>query len=612
MNSMKMKKQYVSIIAGFVALLTMNACTDGFEEINTNPNRITTAEPEFIFGLSPVTTLRAIGGAPDGASRANNWFIFGNYSQMWSVVGGSGPGFSAEGSADALWNDLYGNSLKPLFNIVKNYNDNPGYKNRVAIAKIWRSYVFSILVGMYGPLPYTDACNGDIKSSYDKEEDIYLGILAELKEAYNAINVLSSADKYPATAEPFLQSDLVRWVQFAHCIRLRTAMRITDCDIHHPDKTWLSSLADTAKIVVKEELDNAEKGLLINDNTSNFYMTFDNNDLNTRNPLFFIVDQMTPDERDLQVGNLPVLHESLMMWIKPGTYNDPVLSVYVKAGDGGTKPRPVNDKYLGRPNSMGAPTNYRWPDGWSSPYANADKYLNYPTIGSSFLKSDAKYYFFSYPELCFLRAEAKLKGFWTSGKTAEEYYYEGIDARCLKYGIAQAKIDPYKTFPGIQWSTPTDLTGAKVVPAEFLDFLGGFTYSILGGDEDNLKRIVVQHWISLFGQNIDAWMLLRRTQLIQFKPNFNASQNDGYVRGTWAYIPERLPYPGRERNVNTAETQIAIQNYLYDNTLHDIQDRITFRLIFAADNPGLPAPLEGTPASIAYPYPLPNQAMNRK
>ena len=340
-------------------------------------------------------------------------------------------------------------------------------------------------------------------------------------------------------------------------------------------------------------------------------MTFDNNDLNTRNPLFFIVDQMTPAEKKKQLGNLPVLHESLMMWIKPATCNDPVLSVYVKEGNGGTKARPVKDKYLGRPNSMGAPTDYRYPDGWVSPYANVDDYPNYATIGKPFLASDAKYYFFSYPELCFIRAEAKLKGYWNGSKSAEEYYYDGIDARCLKYGVAQTKIDAYKNFPGIKWSTPTDTLSSGVVSSQFRDFLGGFTNSFLGGEEDNLKRIIVQHWISLFGQNIDAWILIRRTKIIPFKPNFNAIQSDGYVNGTWAYIPERMTYPQRERNINRDETQEAILNYLYDNTLHDVQDRVTFRLIFAADNPGLPAPPEGTPAYTAFPYPLPNQAINR-
>lgn len=607
---MKIKNIYIRFIS-IVFVLMLTACTEGFEEINTNPNRITAADPDFIFGLSPVTTLRAIGGAGNGASRANNWYIFGNYSQMWAVEGGSAPHFSADGASDDIWNSLYGNSLKPLYNIINNYEENPGYQNRVAIAKIWRAYVFSILVGIYGPLPYYEACNGDISAQFDKEEDIYLEILSELKEAYEAIRLDNTNDKYPSDAEPFLKSDQARWAQFAHCIRLRTAMRIADCDVNHPDKPWLQTLATTAKAIVAEELDYAEAGRLISSNAENFYMNFDNADLNTRNPLFFIVDQMTPAEKKNQLGNLPVLHESLMMWMKPATYNDPVLSVYVKAGDGGTRPRPVNDKYLGRPNSMGAPTDYRYPNGWVSPYANVVDYPNYATIGKEFLRSDVPYYFFSYPELCFIRAEAKLKGFWSGGQSAEYYYNEGIDARCLKYAVSQDKIDTYKDFPGIKWSTPTDTLSAGVVPAAFLDYLGGFTNSVLGGAEDNLKRIIIQHWISLFGQNIDAWMLLRRTQVIPFKPNFNASQNDGYVNGTWAYIPERLTYPMREVNINSVETQNAIQNYLYDNTLKDVQDRVTFRLIFSADNPGLPAPQMGTTAYNAFPYPLPNLAVNR-
>jgi hypothetical protein len=608
---MKMNKIYIKITALFF-ILALTACTQGFEEINTNPNRITSTDPDFIFGLSPVTTLRAIGGSGNGATRANNWYLFGNLSQMWAVEGGSAPHFSADGASDEIWNSLYANSLKPLYNIIDNFKDNAGYKNRVAIAKIWRSYVFSILVGVYGPLPYTQACNGDISAAFDKEEDIYSGILAELKTAYESFDVANTNDKYPAEAEPFLQSDLSRWVQFAHCIRLRTAMRIAECNIINPDKPWLSSLATEAKKVVVEELNYAEKGLLISSNAENFYMNFDNNDLNTRNPLFFIVDQMTPAEKKKQLGNLPVLHESLMMWMKPSTYNDPVLSVYIKAGDGGTRPKPVSDKYLGRPNSMGAPTDYRYPNGYVSPYANVVDYPNYATIGKEFLRSDLPYYFFSYPELCFIRSEAVLKGIWSGSKSAEDYYYEGIDARCLKYGVAQDKIDTYKNFPGIKWNTPTDTLSAGVVPTSFLDFLGGFTNSLLGGTEDNLKRIIVQHWISLFGQNIDAWILLRRTQIIPFKPNFNASQNDGYVNGTWAYLCERLTYPQREININVVETQKAIQNYLYDNSLKDAQDRVTFRLIFSADNPGLPAPPAGSAAYQAYPYALPNQAMNRK
>jgi hypothetical protein len=598
------------IILLFIILFGVNACTDGFEEINTNPNKVTAVEPEFIFGLTPVATLREL-------SSNNNWFFFGNYSQLWAVEGGGGPKFGYDGRSDRIWNGLYTNALNPLFSIIKNYETNPAYTNRVAIAKIWRSYNFSLLVGLYGPLPYSDACNGQPIIKYDKEEVIYRGILKELKEAYTALDPTATNDVYPANAEPFLQSDINRWNQFAHCIRLRTAMRICEVDANFPGKEWAGQLATEARAIVAEELENAEHGLLINSNDANFYMTFAE-DLDNQNPLYKEMGSLSTADKNKDLGNLPVIHESLMLWIKPTTYNDPAWKVLVVPGDGGSSRYPIPTKNLGRPNAMGRPTDYRPQDNYKSPYDNAQTYANYATIGREFYKVTANFYFFSYAELCFLRAEATLKGYWTKGKSAEAYYYEGIDARSLKYKddkgaiiVKQADIDAYKASSGIKWSTPTEIKTNTVV-TEYLDYLGGFVNSFLGGAEDNYKRIVLQHWISLFGQNIDAYTLLRRTEVIAFKPHFNIDQTSAYVGDKWAYIPERITYPGSERNINTDESRIAILDYLYDNTLKDKRDQVTFRLIFAKDNPGLPVPPEGTVAYLSFPYPLPNVALNRK
>jgi hypothetical protein len=606
---MKNKYKIQSITIFLIAVLFMSACTDGFEEINTNPNRVTFVEPEYVFGLTPIATFRELTGN-------NNWFFFANYSQLWAVEGGGGPHFGYDGRSDRIWNNLYVATLNPLYSIIRNYGDNPAYTNRVAIARIWRAYTFSILVGLYGPCPYTDACNGQPSIQYDKEEDIYHDILKELKEAYTALNPANANDKYPAEAEPFLKSDLNRWSQFAHCIRLRTAMRVAEVDANYPAEEWAKSLAAEARAIVAEELDFAENGALINSNDGNFYMTF-GEDLDNQNPLYKEMGSLTADALDNNLGNLPVIHESLMLWIKPTTYNDPAWKVLVVEGDGGTRPLPVPTKYLGRPNSMGRPTDYRPIDGYKNPYDNAKKYSNFATIGREFWKMTANFYFFSYAELCFLRAEATLKGYWNKGKSAEEYYYEGIDARCLKYKtdagaiiVKQADIDKYKSSAGIKWSTPTEIN-ANTVETEYMDYLGGFVHTFLGGEEDNFKRIVLQHWISLFGQNVDAYTLLRRTEVLQFKPHFDIDQNNGYVGEKWGYIPQRITYPGSERTTNSAATRIAILDYLYDNTLQNTRDQVTFRLIFAKDNPGLPAPPEGTMAYYSFPYPLPNRALNR-
>lgn len=606
-----MKKLYKLILVFFVTLFLFNGCTDGFDNINENPNRVTAVEPEYVFGLTTVATFKEL-------ASNNNWYFFGNYSQLWSVIGGGAPHFGYDGRGDRIWNNLYVSALNPLFSIIRNpdYADNPAYTNRVAIAKTWRAYVFSILTGLYGPLPYSDACNGLPATKYDNEEDIYRDILKELKDAYDAMD--PNGDKYPEEAEPFLRSDIARWSQFAHCIRLRTAMRIAEVDKNYQGQEWAKKLAEEARAAVAEELDYAENGALINGNNGNFYMTFGES-LDNQNPLYKEMVSLSDKEKKDQLGNLPVIHESLMLWVKPTTYNDPCLKVLMVEGDGGTNRAPIPTKYLGRPNSTERPTDYRPLDTYKSPYDNAQDYKNFATLGREFTKMVANYYFFSYAELCFLRAEAVYRGYWNKGKTAEQYYYEGIDARCLKYTddkgaviVKQADIDKYKDFPGIKWSIPTDTITPKTGGSEFLDYLGGFVNSCLNGPDDNLKRIVVQHWISLFGQNVDAYTLIRRTNAIPFKPHFGVSQTTGYVADKWAYIPQRLIYPDSERNINKTESQIAIQEYLFDNTLKDQRDQVTFRLIFAVDNPGLPAPPIGTVAYQSFPNPLPNVALNRK
>ncbi|MCD7971649.1 MAG: SusD/RagB family nutrient-binding outer membrane lipoprotein [Candidatus Azobacteroides sp.] len=582
-----MKKIYKSILFILATLMVGHSCTDGFEDINDNPNRTTSAEPEYIFGLTTVAMLKEL-------SSQNNWYFFGNYTNQWSVIGGSAPHFGFDGRGDRIWNNLYVSALNPLFSIIndKTYAENPSYVNRIAIAKIWRSYVFSQLVGLYGPLPYSDACNGQASIKFDKEEDVYRGILAELKDAYTALD--PSGDKYPSEAEPFLGSDIQRWKQFAHCIRLRTAARLTEV----PDD-WAPGLAQEARQILVEELNNAENNMLISNNNQNFYMTF-GEDTDNQNPLYREVIA-NPELDIIDPGNFPVIHESLIMWMKPTTYNDPCLDYYMEEGSGGTRAKPL-PKYLGRPHSMGRPQDYVPEPGWTSPY-DALKYDDFAKINKrTFAAMTANFYLFSYPELCFLRAEAVYKGYWSGPKTAEEYYYDGIDARCSKYGASNSAIQEYKDFPGIKWSTPTDTISSSVTPSEFWDYLSIY-HCCLGGEEDNFKRIILQHWISLFGQGIDNYTLLRRTEVIPFKPHFEVEQNNGYVDARYGYTPERLVYPSNERNINKTETQYAIDNYLLDNTLKPVLDQVTYRLIFAKDNPGLLYP--------EYPYNLPNRARNR-
>ena len=242
-------------------------------------------------------------------------------------------------------------------------------------------------------------------------------------------------------------------------------------------------------------------------------------------------------------------------------YGDPRLAVYAqpvvqkKIADGTT---PVHaGEYFGDTASYGG---YGGESGLTPPGEKIHSAMtreDYSPIGEWFLRADAEFVFLSYAEVCFLKAEAKLRGWGSaSAKSAEDYYYEGIRASMAHYGIDAADVAAYLNTPGIKWGTATKTTddlGADI-SAKFMDWLQ-ICNSIVGTN-DFLHQIIMQHWLAIPNQGVDMWTLLRRTQVLQFEPCFS-----GY-EGFYKYMPYRLKYPSSEVQYNTEPCEYAFTNYL--------------------------------------------------
>jgi hypothetical protein len=555
---MKIHKQILIVLTSIL----FYACTDGFEEINRNPNRLTVTEPENVFGLTTVNMMKTMG-------EEYNWLIFGNFTNQISYIGGSYPNFGHDDRSGGIWERMYVDCLFPLYEIIKGYEANPAYANRVNIARIWKCYIISQAVALWGPVPYTQAGTGKEFIPYDDEETVYKGLLDELQKAAGTLD--EKGDKYPANAEPFLSSDIARWKKFAHALRLRIAIRIADVE-----ESVVPGLAVLARNIVAEELDHPEN--LPASNRDNYYMTYSTN-LNYQNPYETKINSIAGQLGD---GVFPVIHESLILYMSPDTYNDPRIGKLMKKvtdiGANGEYP-----DYFGRPSTGHTPDNWQWV---SDNIHDGTRKENYSWLGPEFAAPSAKCMIFSYPEICCMRAEAKLKGYWDGSKTAEDYYYEAIDAGCARYDIAAAAITKYKSTPGIKWSTPADtVTTEYSSRAAFYDNLG-LVSSYLGGEEDNLKRIVVQYWINFFYQGIDNFTLLRRTQELQFPPHWSCDVATAFVETEYAYIPQRLVYSRTEANLNKTELQKAI------DSLTGKKDELTVKLIFCKDVKDLTDPTQ--------------------
>jgi hypothetical protein len=159
-----------------------------------------------------------------------------------------------------------------------------------------------------------------------------------------------------------------------------------------------------------------------------------------------------------------------------------------------------------------------------------------------FMAQDMKFNIVTYAELNFMLAEAKLKG-WGGSKTAEQYYYAGIDASFQQYGVSSGAA-AYKARDGVKWGTSS--IGDK-------DLFGIVTSGI---SMDPMDKIARQLWLTSYNQGHDIWCLQKRTRLLPLIPNFSPDTSYGTE---FTDIPERMVYPISEIGLNNAGYVAAIQ-----------------------------------------------------
>lgn len=514
-----MKYRYGFLLVLVVGIGFITGCKKQLTETNVNPNRPAVVDPEYLLNTSIFNTMNLFGGAMRRE-------IFSHYSNYVSVGGGQFQRYgNFPSSNNTYWQSAYVNCLQPVHQIQVNFSGNSVYKNRVAIAKILECYIYSNIVAIWGSVPRSQALSGADAVAYDKEEDIYYSLLDDLKAAAAAINV--SGDTYKATSDAMYAGSLIKWKKFANTLRLRLALRISNPQPNgNPDK---------AKQVAAEALADEANTILAPDETAHAYW-------GTLSATWSYFYDYNVFRAATNLASLNVVSESLIQYMQP--YNDPRLKVYAKPATQG----PMVGKYWGQPKSSFLPPGVSMPN---NPHANRAQ-LDYSQVGDYFSKPDAEYVFLSYEEACLLKAEAALKG-WGGSKPADQYYALGVTASMQKYNLTQTEINTYLATPGIKWNTGVDTTGRG---AQFSDFLGITTSAIL--KPDPFRQIVMQQWLAMFYNGLEAWTLIRRTQVLEFPPHFNPDGTAPTASWGYAYIPQRLLYPDIEYQVNTSELNKAL------------------------------------------------------
>ncbi|TCD00293.1 SusD/RagB family nutrient-binding outer membrane lipoprotein [Pedobacter frigidisoli] len=348
------------------------------------------------------------------------------------------------------------------------------------IAKFFRAWYFLQLTQMFGDIPYSQALKGDENLStpiYDKQEDIYLSILNDLKAANGMI----------ATNTPAIQGDIVfngnmqQWKRAINSLSLRVLMSLSikENDARFEVKKRFAEIVNSPAEfpIFTGNTDNAQ--LKFYDLAGNRYPYFNNNDIQTANYL-----------EETFVNLLKSLNDVRLFNFADKAPKFAALAVTDFNAYGGAKgSAPVNEN------------NARTVAGEISKIK--PRYYNSPTNEPSIA--------LGYAEVQFILAEAVQRG-WITG-SASDYYQKGIRASMQFYGIEENTIANYLTQPSV----------------------------LLTGAANPLSKIITQKYIASFmNSGLQPFYEQRRTGFPIFDTTGAGMLNEKRIPKRWMYPETEL------------------------------------------------------------------------
>ena len=372
------------------------ACTEDFEEINTDPNRPEQVYPGALLGQ---LQYRLVNTSIRGA-RSFTHEVMQVEAPRVSTDGGLHRYQVSENAGNELWNSVYGamTDVEDLRTISERLKED----NYQAIALIYKSWGYSLLTDCFGDVPYSQAsraAEGTLQPAFDRQQDIYAQLLSDLETANTLLDdtkalTFGGDQVYNANALSSGRSaGILRWKRFANSLRLRLLLRILKRD---------------GEINVREQI-NTILG----------------------NPATYPVFAATTDDAIfLYAGTFPYFNPyynaRVSDWRAGNYYTEFFLNKLNADADPRRTVWATQVMVGGVPTYQGIRSGYQsnveYAVDRNSSYLDALKTL--PQLGVMM----------TYSELEFIKAELALRGFAT-GRTAEAHYNAGITASMMQWGV---------------------------------------------------------------------------------------------------------------------------------------------------------------------------------
>jgi hypothetical protein len=218
----KIKLLGLTLFALF-SLSIIPSCTDGFREMNVDPNRSPKALPESL--LAPSLT-ELVKRHLNRAMRLTNELMQVHVTLVDSDEIHRYVIRTAE--ADYMWTNWY----TELTNIRDIYTGGKETSNKtyMGISLILDAWVTSLLTDTFGDVPYFEANKGRegiFMPAFDKQQDIYTDIFQKLDSANILLTGAANLAGTQADNDPLYKGNAANWRKMGNSLYLRLLLRVS-------------------------------------------------------------------------------------------------------------------------------------------------------------------------------------------------------------------------------------------------------------------------------------------------------------------------------------------------------------------------------------------------
>lgn len=393
-----MKKIIILLVTALVF-----GCTDKFDELNTDKKSPASVTGESLFNNATERFHHILNNANANSN------VFKLYAQYWAAT--TYPDESQYNQVnrripDSWFTRLYRDALRNLDESKKiigtqetNAQTAPIQQNKLAIIAITEVHIYTILVDLFGDIPYTEALDFNTPNpKYDDAKTVYYDNIAKLDKAITDLN--PGVASFDGRDDLINQGKTEMWLKVANSLKLRLAMRLVDVD-QAKAKTMAESALKSGVFTGVSENYSAKY-------TMNAPYTF-------------------PAYEDLQLSGRADYVGANTIVDKMNALNDPRRKFFFQQnlGDGVYK---------------------------GGIYGSGNAFPNFSAPGKYFYVANTSGVSMRYSEVLFLRAEGAQLGF-DMGGTVTDLYNMAVTASVQEWGGTEAEAKTYLAQPSVAYAT---------------------------------------------------------------------------------------------------------------------------------------------------------------